>query len=128
MPQAPNGLLQPLPVPDRVWVELTMDFIVGLLPSQVFTVIMVVVDRFTKYTHFGSLPTHFTTFQATQFFSDIAIKHHDFPSIIISDRSSTFLSAFWKNLFELSSTTLKHSTTYHPQTYGQTEVVYRGLE
>ena len=59
---------------------------------------------------------------------DMVIKIHGFPTSIIFDCDHVFLSNFWKKLFELSGTTLRHSITYHPQTDGQSEVVNRGLE
>lgn len=85
MTQAPGGLLQLLPTHTQVWDELTMDFIIGLPSSSGFTVIMVVVDRLTKYTHFGPLPMSFIAEKAVVLFTEILIKHHGYPTTIILD-------------------------------------------
>lgn len=58
---APHRLLQPLEVPERVWEDLAMDFITGLPNSWGNTTILVVIDHLTKYSHFGALPTSYTT-------------------------------------------------------------------
>ncbi|KAA0043343.1 putative ribose-5-phosphate isomerase 4 [Cucumis melo var. makuwa] len=50
-----NGLLTPLEIPSRVWDNTSMDFIEGLSKTAGFEVILVVVDRFSKYDHFLTL-------------------------------------------------------------------------
>ncbi|GJW56811.1 retrovirus-related pol polyprotein from transposon TNT 1-94 [Tanacetum coccineum] len=57
--QAVGGYLQPLPMPEGVCEDVSMDFITELPLSKGFTAILVVVDRFSKYAHFGALPTNF---------------------------------------------------------------------
>ena len=46
------GLLAPLPVPEMAWTHISMDFVEGLPKSNSKDVILVVVDRFTKYANF----------------------------------------------------------------------------
>ena len=49
---APCGVLRLLPIPDRPWQDITMDFVTGLPTSQGYDAIWVVVDRLTKARHF----------------------------------------------------------------------------
>ena len=124
----PAGLLQPLPIPEAVWDDITMDFITALPVSRGMTTILVVVDHLSKYIHLGALPANFTAAKVAELFVEIVVKHHGFPKSIVSDRDPVFVSTFWRRLFELSGTKLSMSSSYHPQTDGQTEVVNRGLE
>lgn len=55
----PNGLIQPLLILNMVWEAVSMDFIVGIRPSHSYMTIMVVVDRLSKYAHFGALKPRF---------------------------------------------------------------------
>ncbi|GJR68291.1 retrotransposon-related protein [Tanacetum coccineum] len=117
------GLLQPLPIPERIWSDISMDFIVGLPRSQGKTVIFVVVDRLSKYAHFVALSHPYTASFVAQAFLDSVYKLHGLPDSIVSDRDSVFMSHFWQSLFKILKVELKMSTAYHPQTDGQTEAV-----
>eukprot|EP00253_Pinus_taeda_P010515 PITA_10515 len=122
------GTLQPLPIPASIWTEVSMDFIAGLPKSGNKSVIMVVVDRLSKYAHFCALPHPFTPTLVAQSFMDQIFKLHGIPTSIVSDCDPIFTSNFWQELFRIQGTQLKLSTSYHPQTDGQTEVVNKCLE
>ena len=126
--QKPYGPLQPLPIPERPWSSLSMDFIDQLPKSGGFDSILVVVCRFTKMAVF--IPTVITatsTDLADSYVQNVWSKH-GLPDDIVSDRGSKFVSKFWRALCERLSIDRKVSTAYHPQTDGQTERVNQSLE
>ncbi|CAL8175571.1 unnamed protein product [Prunus armeniaca] len=124
----PAGLLQPLHIPDKVWTDISMDFIVGLPHCQGKSVIFVVVDCLSKYAHFIALSNPYSAATIAQLFVDHVFKLHGMPSSIVCDRDPIFVSDFWKEFFKLHDVALRMSSGYHPQTDGQTEVVNWCLE
>ena len=127
--QAPIGLLQPLPIPERPWSSVSMDLITQL-PRTVngFDAIFVVVCRFTKMVHYIPCVTAATAPQLAKLFFREVVRHHGMPLSIVSDRDPRFTSLFWQGLWKMWGTKLAMSTAYHPQTDGQTERANRTLE
>lgn len=119
----PAGLLQPLAVPSHVWEDISMDFIEGLPKVGGKSVILTVVDRFSKYAHFIPLAHSYTAESVTKaFFADI-VRLHGVPASIVSDRDVVFTSRFWKALFAASGSRLHMSSAFHPQMDGQSKAV-----
>ncbi|KAJ4814811.1 polyprotein [Rhynchospora pubera] len=125
---ATPGLLQPIPIPNEAWQGISMDFITNLPKSEGKTVVLVVVDRFTKYAHFLGLHHPYTAKEVAQLFLNQIYKLHGLPLTIITDRDPLFTSKFWKCIMEGLGVKLNYSTAYHPQTDGQTERVNQCLE
>jgi hypothetical protein len=90
--QSPYDLLQPFPVPDKVWEDISLDFVVGIPSFQNLTVILVVVDHLSKASHFGMLPTQFTAVKVAELFGVKVCKMHGMPRSMVSDRDPIFLS------------------------------------
>ncbi|KAH8152984.1 uncharacterized protein LAJ45_03211 [Morchella importuna] len=122
------GMLQPLEIPYRPWASISMNFIVGLPESRGFTKIWVIVDRFSKMAHYIPLPTLNKTEDLAKLFLKEVWRLHGLPDDIVLDRDSRFISHFWQSLMSLLNVKLKMSTSFHPQTDGQTERVNQTLE
>jgi len=96
-----------------------MDFVVGLPLSHGFTVILVVVNRLSKYGHLAPLKADYSSTMVADIVMHSIVRLHGMPKSIVSNRDKVFTSKFWQQLFKLSGTTLAMSTTYHPQSDGQ---------
>ncbi|KAA3484365.1 Transposon Ty3-I Gag-Pol polyprotein [Gossypium australe] len=103
----PHGLYTPLPIPEEPYVDISMDFVIGLPRTKIGKdSIFVVVERFSKIE---------------------VVRLHGILRTIVSDRDVKFLSHFWRPLWGKLGTRLLFSTTCHPQTDGKTEVFNRVL-
>ena len=124
-----SDFLHPLPIPVRRWETISMDF-VGPLPktSKGHDFLLSVVDKFSKMVHFIACTQKVTASEVAQLVYDGVVRLHGFPECILSDRDSRFTSRFWQALWKLSGTRLAMSTSYHPQTDGQTENVNRVVQ
>ena len=130
----PYGLLVPLPVPDKPFQEISMDFITDLPLSQDIhginrDAVLVVVDRLTKFSYFIPTTKDLTAEQlATLLVSNVFLPFCRTPEGIVSDRGSLFTSKFWAAMMHHLGTTRRLSTAWHPQTDGQTERLNQSLE
>lgn len=104
-------------MPDGAWQVVSLDFVEGLPRSSH---IHVVVDKFSKYSHFLVLSHPFTAASVAKLFMTNVYKLHGMPAAIISNRDKIFTSQLWQELFKLAGFELKMSTAYHPQIDGQT--------
>ena len=82
-------------IPPAIWKDISMDFITGLPKSGNKSIIMVFVDRLSKYANFCTLKHSFTTSTVAKIFKDQVFKLHGMPHSIVSDRDPTFTSNFW---------------------------------
>ena len=125
---ASHGTLLPLPVPDRPWQDISMDFVVGLPQSKGFNTIWLVVDRHSKQRHFVPCMTTIDAQDLASLFIDNIFRLHGLPNSIISDRGPQFATDFWRYLCTCLGIATRLSTAFHPQTDGQTERINASME
>ena len=91
--QKPAGTLRPLPIPEKPWRMISIDF-VGPLPrtKDYYDYISVVVDKFSKMAHFIPTTSNVTAKQTAQLLIDHVVRLHGVPDAIISDRGTQFVA------------------------------------
>ena len=90
--------------------------------------ILVVVNKLMKYTHFIATTSEVTALEVASLLFKRVVKHFGLPTRLIGDRDPRWTSDIWKALAHLFGTRLALSTSKHPQTDGQTEVMNQHLE
>jgi hypothetical protein len=109
-------------VPSGVWRDIALDFVEGFPKVGGKSVILIVVDHFSKYAHFVTLGHPYSATTVAKAFFDTIICLHGVPTSMVSDHDLVFTSTLWKELFHLAGTQHCTSSAFHPQTNGQSEV------
>lgn len=117
------GLLHPLPIADRPWQHICVDFKSQPRDRRGFDNICVFIDRFSKVP--VSIPCHktATALDMAEMYYTHVYRYYDLPDSIVSDRGPQFISEFWAALNAILGVKLLLSTAHSPQTDGQTEIM-----
>jgi hypothetical protein len=109
-----KGLLKPLPVPERAFAEISIDFITDLpMTKKKSTNCLVVVDRLTKaplLQGIGEITAEATARRLYETF----YPYYSIPRAITSDRGTQFVSDVWRYFCKLLNIEQRLSTAYHP--------------
>ncbi|KAL0195094.1 hypothetical protein M9458_008666, partial [Cirrhinus mrigala] len=119
--QLPAGLLQPLPVPNRPWSHIAVDFITDLPSSHGQTTILSVIDRFSKGCRLIPFPKLPTAMETAEALCNSVFRFYGLPEDIVSDRGPQFTSRLWSSFFHLLGVNVSLTSGYHPQANGQVE-------
>ncbi len=122
------GYLQPLAIPIKPFDTISLDFITGLPLSNGKDAILVLVDKLTKFAHFVATTSNINASDTAVLIFKRVVKVFGLPEVIVGDRDPRWISSVWKNLAVIFNSRLALSTSKHPQTDGQTEVMNQQLE
>ena len=122
-----TGLLHSLPIPDRPWQSIKLDFMGPLPKSNNFDYLLVLMGQLTSQVHLMPTTTTVTARGVMWLILKEVVRLHGIPESIVSDRDTKFTSIFWKELHRLMGSKLFMSTAFHPQTEGATERANRSI-
>jgi hypothetical protein len=110
---------------NNVWSDIAMYFVEGFPCVGSKSVVLTIVDRFSKMAHFIGLSHPYSAQSVARTFFENIICLHGFLCSIVSDRDTVFTSSFWEELFRLARVKLLRSSAFHKQRDGQSEVTNR---
>ncbi|KAL0180477.1 hypothetical protein M9458_022883 [Cirrhinus mrigala] len=119
--QLPAGLLQPLPIPQRPWSHIAIDFVTDLPSSAGHTTILTVIDRFSKSCRLIPLPKLPTALETAETLCNYVFRFYGLPEDIVSDRGPQFTSRLWSAFFKSLNVNISLTSGYHPESNGQSE-------
>ncbi|MCO5570214.1 hypothetical protein L7F22_023932 [Adiantum nelumboides] len=123
--QKAPGLLQPLPILDKPWESIAMDFIFDLSRTQTRSDgIWTIICRFSKQAHFIPVRKKIKPDQMARLFMSNIFKYHGMPQSIVSNHDPHMTSLFWRGLFENMDTTLKFSSSFPLVMYAYNNTVH----
>jgi transposase InsO family protein len=123
----PAGLMNSIEIVPKGH-TITMDFVGPMTrTARGKDCILVMVDKFSKRAFYTATTVDATASDVAKIVFQQVVRHQGLPRVIISDRDSKFLSSFWSSLWEMMGTKLAKSTSYHPQSDGQTERQNRSM-
>ena len=115
-----HRLLKPLPVPERKWRDISLDFIENLPVADGYKHILVITDRLTRGIILEPM-IEIGTEATARAFIRVFYRRHGLPSSIVSDRGSAFAAATWARICQLLGIERRLSSSHHPETDGATE-------
>ncbi|UYV77425.1 K02A2.6-like [Cordylochernes scorpioides] len=122
-----HRLLLPIPPASRPFEKMGIDLMGGFPKSgRGNSWILVCTDYYSRYIETAALPRG-TAEEIADFFLQKVVLRHGAPKTVISDRGSCFLSKLFKDVLKICNTLHRKTTSYHPQTNGQTERMNRTL-
>ena len=125
----PSGLLNPLPIPQWKWDNITMDFVSNFpLTQRKHDAVWVIVNRLTKSAYFLPVRLDYFMDRLAELYVSEIVRLYGIPLLIVSNRDPWFTSRFWKELQSTFGTRLNFSTAFHPQTDGQSKIMIQVLE
>jgi hypothetical protein len=124
------GALRPAHIPKKPFATVSLDLITGLPPSgdKQYTAVLVIVDKLTKFAII--IPTHNELSREgfAELFMDRVVHIFGLPDRIITDRDKRWATDFWKSIVANYGSKMTLSSSHHPQTDGQTEILNATIE